>query len=183
MLNQEQQATLLKVARQAVEAAAQGKPEKRPEPVSAPELQRPGGAFVTLEGPDGLRGCIGTLQPSLPLYQTVAEMGYAAACRDPRFPPVSARELATLHLEISVLSPLERISPEQVQPGVHGLVVRQGFRSGCLLPQVATKYGWGREEFLSQTCLKAGLPPDAWEHGAEIEAFTAQVFGARLQDI
>jgi len=183
MLKEEQRAALLKIAKRAVEAAAYGKSEGKPEPSDDPDLQRPCAAFVTLEGPEGLRGCIGTLQASSPLCSTVAEMGYAAACRDPRFLPITPEELPSLHMEISVLSPLQRIAADQVQPGVHGLVIRQGLRSGALLPQVAPKYGWGREEFLSQTCIKAGLAPEAWERGAEIHAFTAEVFGAPLHDI
>ena len=183
MLNQQQRMTLLRIARQAIECAAEGKAEQAPQSADDPELARAAAAFVTVEGPEGLRGCIGTLEPSLPLYLTISEMAYAAACRDPRFMPVAPAELDRLHIDISVLSPLEPIAPEKVQPGLHGLMVRQGFRSGCLLPQVAPRYGWSREEFLSQTCLKAGLPPDAWEHGAEVYAFTAEVFGAPLKDV
>jgi len=181
MLSEQQRGTLLDIARRSIQAAANAEPEPRPEAPADPALASPGAAFVTIEGPLGLRGCIGLLEPTVPLYLTIAEMAYAAACRDPRFPPLQPSELPDLHIEISVLSPLQPILPDEVEPGKHGLVIRQGFRSGALLPQVASKYGWSREEFLCQTCLKAGLPSDAWRHGAEILAFTAEVFGAPFQ--
>jgi len=96
---------------------------------------------------------------------------------DPRFPPVRAAELDMLQLEISVLSPMFTIAPEDVVVGKHGLLISHGGRRGLLLPQVAPEWGWDRETFLAQTCRKAGLPPDQWRHGAKIEAFTAEVFG------
>jgi uncharacterized protein (TIGR00296 family) len=105
----------------------------------------------------------------------------AAALHDPRFSPVSAKELSALRLEISVLSPLEDIAPEQVEVGRHGLLVSRGGQRGLLLPQVAVEWEWDGEHFLAETCLKAGLPPDAWQHGARIQAFTAQVFKESLQ--
>src|SRR5256712_14120797 len=103
-------------------------------------------------------------------------MGVAAATQALRFPPVAVEELPGLAVEISVLTPAEPIAPEQVQPGIHGVVVRHGGRSGLLLPQVATDHGWDRQTFLEYTCLKAGLPRDAWrDPGAILLAFTAIV--------
>jgi AmmeMemoRadiSam system protein A len=144
---------------------------------SSEHLAQPRGAFTTLHLHGKLRGCIGYVIVKYSLYRTVAETAHAAAFNDPRFPPVTAEEVADLKIDISVLSPLHPIHPEQVVVGRHGLVVSQGSRRGLLLPQVPVEWGWDRETFLAQTCLKAGLPPDAWQHGAELEAFTAEVFG------
>lgn len=135
------------------------------------------GAFTTLHLNEKLRGCIGYVVPAHSLYRTVAETAQAAAFDDPRFSPVTADEAAGLEIEISVLSPLRPIRPEDIVVGRHGLVIHKGFRRGLLLPQVPTEWGWNRETFLAQTCKKAGLPPDAWQHGSEIQAFTAEVFG------
>jgi AmmeMemoRadiSam system protein A len=142
-------------------------------------LAEPRGAFTTLHADGALRGCIGYIIPVHSLYQTVAETATAAAFRDPRFAPVGESELETLQIEISVLSPMAPIRPEEVEVGRHGLLIVQDTARGLLLPQVATEWGWDRERFLSETCRKAGLAPDAWQHGASIEAFTAEVFGEK----
>lgn len=135
------------------------------------------GAFVTLKEKGLLRGCIGYIEPVYPLYQTVIQTAIFAACRDPRFPPVSAEELADLDIEISVLTPLKKIdSPKVVEVGKHGLVISQGDKKGLLLPQVAVENHWSREIFLNEACLKAGLPMDAWKSGADIYIFEAIVF-------
>jgi AmmeMemoRadiSam system protein A len=178
-LSESHQQFLLRLARQTLEEcvrnpAANGWPDVDPQ--AGPLLEKCG-VFVTLHKSRRLRGCIGNIESSKPLYQTVCECARSAALRDPRFDPVRPEELPHLHVEISVLSPLEDIRPEQVEVGRHGLLVSRGFRRGLLLPQVASEFNWDRNEFLEETCLKAGLPPDAWEHGARIQAFTAQVFG------
>ena len=136
------------------------------------------GAFVTLTKNGELRGCIGYIVPVEPLYKAVTEMAVAASSKDPRFPAVSRDELKNIHIEISVLSPLKLIdSVDSVEVGKHGLYITKGNYSGLLLPQVAVEYGWNREEFLRQTCRKAGLPPDTWkEKGTNIYTFTAQIF-------
>jgi len=141
-------------------------------------LATPLGSFVTIHGRDGdLRGCIGHMVPSGPLALEVIELAIAAGVHDPRFEPVTARELPALTYEVSVLSPMQVASAEEVVPGKHGLLIRQGHRSGVLLPQVAAEHHWDRETFLQQTCRKAGLPPDAWrDAGTELRVFTAQVF-------
>jgi len=142
-----------------------------------PELGLPSGAFVSLHIDGRLRGCIGTLYPEQPLVEAVATMAGEAATADPRFHPLAARDLRETDIEISVLTPFVRVTPEQVEPGRHGLYIARGRRRGVLLPQVATQYGWDREEFLAQTCHKAGLPPDAWrDPDTLIMAFEAQVF-------
>lgn len=135
------------------------------------------GAFVTLKKRGRLRGCIGFIEAAAPLYQTVIQAAVYAASRDNRFPPVGPEELKDMGIEISVLTPLKRITnPARVQVGKHGLVLVQGNKKGLLLPQVALEQNWTRDVFLSRTCLKAGLPADAWKRGAEIYVFEAIVF-------
>ena len=136
------------------------------------------GAFVTLTMNKQLRGCIGHIVGQAPIFETVAKMACAAAFEDPRFPPVGAGEFEHLEVEISILSPLERVQDlSAITPGIHGLYMRRGGRSGLLLPQVATEWGWDRETFLAQTCRKAGLPSDAWKDAAtEVYWFQAEVF-------
>jgi len=137
------------------------------------------GVFVTIKQRGELRGCLGTLQNRAGLAGEVIRCAADSASEDPRFPPVSPGELPELSLEISVLGPLEEIEPrpDAFTIGTHGLVVEQGVRRGLLLPQVATEWGWTGEQFLRQTCVKAGLPPDAWRQGARVFRFAAEVFG------
>ncbi len=135
------------------------------------------GVFVSLHIGDRLRGCIGTFEGDGPLVQTVVDMAVGAAARDPRFSPMRLDEVPKTEFELSVLSPLKAVAPEEVEPGRHGLLVTLGRKRGTLLPQVATQQGWDRETFLSQTCIKAGLDADAWrDETARIEVFTADVF-------
>ena len=140
-------------------------------------LAEPRGAFTTLHLEGKLRGCIGYVFSQQSLYRTVAETACSAAFDDPRFEPVTSDEAGALKVEISVLSKLQPITREEIVLGKHGLVVMQGSRRGLLLPQVPGEWAWDCETFLAQTCLKAGLPPDAWLRGAELQAFTAEVFG------
>jgi AmmeMemoRadiSam system protein A len=144
------------------------------------------GVFVTLKLGGALRGCLGTLESGGDLAAHVVRCAADAASQDPRFPPVTASELAEVTLEISVLAPLEPVAADALRGssledvltiGVHGLVVELGPRRGLLLPQVATEWGWSPEQFLRQTCVKAGLPPEAWEREALVFRFTAEVFG------
>jgi AmmeMemoRadiSam system protein A len=145
-----------------------------------PELQTRSGAFVTLHNRENLRGCIGSLNPPGPIFETVQECAASAATADPRFKPVTPSELEEIVIEISVLSPPEPLKDlNQIEVGVHGLIISQHGRRGLLLPQVATEHHWNREMFLSQTCRKAGLPLDAWQKGAEVLVFTAFVFAER----
>ncbi len=145
-------------------------------PVSE-KLKAPGAAFVTLTARGRLRGCIGYTEARAPLYRTVQECAVASATEDPRFLPLTPDEIGAVHIEISVLTPLLPVRPEDVAVGVHGLLVTRGGRRGLLLPQVPGEYGWDRETFLAQVCVKAGLPRDAWRTGAELYSFTAEVFG------
>jgi len=175
--SQEERELLLELAHRSIEAAFDDQGMDLSPPT--PHLAERRGAFTTLHLRGALRGCIGYVLPSQSLYTTVAETAKAAAFDDPRFEPVTSQEAPHLKIEISVLSPLQIIRPEEVVVGKHGLVVTQGNRRGLLLPQVPVEWEWERETFLAQTCLKAGLPPDAWQHGAQLQGFTAEVFGER----
>jgi AmmeMemoRadiSam system protein A len=180
MLTPQQRTQLLTIARGSIEAMMDG---RRPElDLSSldDDLKRPSGAFVTLNERTGeLRGCIGSIEAVAPLAQAVASSAINAAFRDPRFYPVTKEELPTLHLEISVMSPIVPVTNvEEIEVGRDGLIVSRGGRAGLLLPQVATEYGWDRDTFLRQTCIKAGLPPDCWLSAeCRIEKFSAEVFG------
>lgn len=135
------------------------------------------GVFVTLKKQGQLRGCIGFIEPVLPLHQAVMQASIYAACRDSRFLPVTRDELDDLKVEISVLSPLKKIiNLNRITVGKHGLVIAKDGKRGLLLPQVAVEHNWTRETFLEQACLKAGLPKNAWRSGAEIFVFEAIVF-------
>jgi AmmeMemoRadiSam system protein A len=165
------------IARRAIEDVARGKPV--PEfMVDSQALKEKKGVFVTLKKRGQLRGCIGYTRGVKPLYKIVGEMAAAAAFHDPRFNPVTEAELSDLEIEISVLTPMKRIKDvEEIEVGKHGLLIEKGFNSGLLLPQVATEYGWDRKTFLEHTCLKAGLPRNAWKDGkTRICTFSAEVF-------
>ncbi|MFL6244678.1 MAG: AmmeMemoRadiSam system protein A [Thermoanaerobaculia bacterium] len=180
MLDQEQRATLLRIARQSIEAVLEGRRPELDISTLDNDLQRPSGAFVTLNERSGeLRGCIGSIEPVAPLAQAVSSSAINAAFRDPRFYPVTKEELRTLHIEISVMSPIVPVNDvNEIEVGRDGLIISRGSRAGLLLPQVATEYGWDRDTFLRQTCIKAGLPPDCWRSpDCRIEKFSAEVFG------
>jgi AmmeMemoRadiSam system protein B/AmmeMemoRadiSam system protein A len=143
-----------------------------------PNLLRKSGAFVTLEQKGELRGCIGHILAQQPLYTTVQQAAVSAATEDTRFAPLTTEELEETSIEISVLSPLKRVTDvEEIDVGRHGLIIVAEGTSGLLLPQVASEEGWDRQEFLEAVCRKAGLPEDAWQKGAALYTFTAIVFG------
>ncbi len=172
---------LLGLARSAVSAAGRNESFSVPpfpsdfSAVDVEELQRPRAAFVSLHKQGRLRGCVGRISIDTPLFKLIPEMAQAAACEDVRFSPVAVGELSDILLEISVLSPFFPIRAEEVVPGLHGLLVRQGFRRGLLLPQVASLYQWDSMRFLSEACRKAGLPADAWKRGAAVDAFLVDI--------
>lgn len=170
----EERRMLLDLAHRAIEAALDGR-ELDLKPPSE-HLGQPRGAFTTLHIEGRLRGCVGYVVANYSVWRTVAETAVAAAFYDTRFYPVTSEEAPRLKVEISVLSPPFPIRPEQVEIGRHGLIIGMDGHRGLLLPQVPLEHGWDRATFLAQTCMKAGLPPDAWQHGALIEAFTAEVF-------
>ncbi len=175
-LTEDDRKILLRLARQAMEEGVCGAVEPKELPGPAPSLLEPRGVFVTLRKQGELRGCIGHVQTPAPLYKTVQECAVAAALSDPRFRPVTPDEAPSLHMEISVLSRPAEIDPDQIVIGEHGLIITQGGQRGLLLPQVPVTWHWNREQFLDETCVKAGLPSDSWKKGARIEAFTAEVF-------
>ena len=171
----EERFILLKLAHESILSALEHREISLDPP--SPRFSEPRGAFTTLYLQGQLRGCVGYVLPVISLYRTVAETARAAAFEDTRFPPVTLVEAPALEISLSVLSPLRAIKPEEVEIGVHGLVVSYGGRRGLLLPQVPVEHGWDRLTFIEQTCQKAGLPRDAWKSGATLEAFTAEVFG------
>ena len=171
-----ERALLLNIAHQSIESVLKHQ-QLLFEPPPSDHLAKPRGAFSTLYLHQQLRGCVGYFEAVKPLYITVAETACAAAFDDTRFLPVSLQEAADLKVSLSVLSPLRVIRPEEIQIGVHGLVVTQGIYRGLLLPKVAEEHGWDRVAFLQQTCRKAGLSFDAWRQGALVQAFSAEIFG------
>lgn len=172
-------AVLLKVAREAVTAVVNGRTPARVRDAD-PRLMGKQGAFVTLKTHGQLRGCIGQFTADKPLIQVVQDRAVDAAVNDPRFfgHPLRPDELDDLRIEVSVLSPLERIeNPLDLELGKHGIYIVAGGRSGCFLPQVATETGWSKEEFLGYCCShKAGLPQEAWrDPRTEVYVFTADI--------
>lgn len=178
-LTDEEERALLVLARRAIAARLEARPAptlERP----TPRLYLPQGAFVSLHRDHRLRGCVGVVLPERPLAETVAACAAAAATEDPRFAAVGAAELGALTIEISALDPPFVVEDTSlIRIGTHGLLVTLGGRRGLLLPQVAWDRRWDVRTFLEETCLKAGLHPDAWTREAVVEAFSAQVFSER----
>ena len=165
---------LLELAQASIVASVEGR--ALPAVPGQLELAWPRGVFVSLHRKGELRGCLGHLEADVPVGEATRRMAVAAARDDPRFLPVTPDELADLDVEVSVLSPFERIRPEDVVPGRDGLLIRRGMRSGVLLPQVATEHHWDRLTFLRAVCQKAALPAEAWKDPTiELWAFQAQV--------
>jgi AmmeMemoRadiSam system protein A len=176
MLTSKEKQLLLKIARETIISYVQDGIIPSPE-ITNKNLQVNQGCFVSIKINGMLRGCIGNFISQKPLYRLVQEMAVSAATQDPRFYPMKRGDLENFNLEISVLSPLTRISSvEEIKVGVHGIYLEKNLSRGVLLPQVAVEYGWDRETFLGQTCLKAGLSKDDWKEGANIHIFSAQVF-------
>ena len=134
------------------------------------------GVFVTLHVHGKLRGCIGVIDGLDPLGESIVRCTASAALQDPRFTQMRTEEVADSEIEVSLLSPLQRILPEQIEVGKHGLVVEQGMKRGLLLPQVAVEHHLDRERFLEETCHKAGFSRDAWKHPeTAIYGFTCEI--------
>lgn len=186
MVTFEEQRRLLDIARRALEAqvlgaaaAAPGYRVDEPDDQLDEQIGLVCGVFVSIHRAGELRGCLGRIEP-LPLARTVADLARAVADSDPRFEPVRARELGSLDIELSVLTPERRIeSIEEIEVGRHGVIVEQGGRRGLLLPQVAPERAWDRLTLLEHACLKAGLRREAWQQGAAVFVFEALVFGER----
>jgi AmmeMemoRadiSam system protein A len=176
MLSPDDRSRLLVLARRCLEA--------RVLKLSAPSIERGGGldllmgAFVTIHCAGDLRGCLGRLETDRAIADHVAHLAAIVSDSDPRFRPLAASELVYTEIEISALTPEEEVRDVgEIEVGRHGLIVEEGRHRGLLLPQVAVEHGWNRETFLEQTCLKAGLPTDAWRRGARVFRFEAEVFG------
>ena len=168
---------LLRLAHESILSALEGREISLDPPTD--HLAQPRGVFTTLYLRDALRGCIGYVLPVSPVYHAVAGTARAAAFQDTRFPHITLPETHDLEIELSILSPPQRIAPEAIEIGRHGLLITMVGSRGLLLPQVPVEHNWDRTTFLEQTCRKAGLPVDAWEKGAILEAFTAEVFGEK----
>ena len=178
-LSEKERSELLALAHKSVESAVKQRREYEPGANVSEDLNRERGAFVTLSKSGVLRGCVGYMSATKPLYVTVRDTAALAALRDPRFQPVSESELPHLEYEISVLSPLRRVKDiRQINVGQDGLLVKNGAREGVLLPQVPVEQKWDRQMFVEATCEKAGLPSDCWKaEDTDIFMFTAVVFG------
>ena len=179
-LSEKQKESLLDIARKTIEDITTGKtlPDFY---IEDSLLNEKCGAFVTIHNKGKLRGCIGNIIGHTSLWETVRKMAVEASQNDPRFPPVTAVELEEIDVEISVISPFEKIEDiKKIRVGKHGIFIKQGYYQGLLLPQVATEYGWGRKEFIEHTCLKAGLSRDCYRDSkSEIFIFSAIVFGEK----
>jgi AmmeMemoRadiSam system protein A len=176
-----ERAELLRIARRGLTIAVGGAVSdllETHERVDATALTKLAGAFVTLRKDGALRGCIGHVEADQPLIHVVFRCAAAAASDDPRFPSVTAAELAEVDIEISILGPLEELSSlDDLVIGRHGLLVERDDCRGLLLPQVAVEWHWTTERFLAEACRKAGLAGDAWPLAASAWRFEAEVFG------
>jgi len=184
MLTEDEGKLLVKIAREAIETFIKER-KKIDIPESTPDtLKENMGAFVTLNKEGLLRGCIGYPEPIAPLISAVIDVAISAAVNDPRFSPVTVNELNNLEIEVSVLTKPELIEVEQpeqymdkIKVGDDGLIIERGPYKGLLLPQVALEWGWNVEEFLYNTCVKAGLTADCWLYpDVKVYKFGSQIF-------
>jgi AmmeMemoRadiSam system protein A len=175
--SKDERTLLLRLAHDSILSALQDR-EIPLDPPTA-HLAEPRGAFTSLYLHGELRGCVGYVLPVSPVYRAVADTARAAAFEDTRFYPVTLQEAPDLQIELSILSPPQPIPAESVEIGRHGLLISMAGYRGLLLPQVPVEHNWDRLTFLEQTCRKAGLPMNAWQEGATIEGFTAEVFGEK----
>jgi len=177
-LNKGEQEIALQIARKTLEAHFKGR-EYQVAADLTPVFQGKRGVFVTLKEQGNLRGCIGNFTPDIDLAENIKEMALSAAFSDPRFFPLERQELKNIEIEISVLSPMQKITdPILIEIGKHGVYVKKGARAGVYLPQVATEMGWNKEQFLNSLCEeKVGLDANCWKDGSvDLYIFTAQVF-------
>jgi AmmeMemoRadiSam system protein A len=175
-LSENDRRSLLDLARRAVVEAVSLQKSDGSIPQSGMLLEKRG-VFVTLHARGRLRGCIGVIEPVEPLAESIARCAVGAALHDPRFSPVRGEEIPELRIELSLLSPLEPILPENIEIGKHGLLISQGSKRGLLLPQVAVEHKLAPDQFLEETCRKAGLNASAWQEAdTRILGFTCDVF-------
>ncbi|MDA3864323.1 MAG: AmmeMemoRadiSam system protein A [Deltaproteobacteria bacterium] len=177
-LSHDEKFELLKIARKTIAQKLEGNDfQVKPD---SENLNKKAGVFVTLKKSGQLRGCIGNFSDDEKIYQNVQKMAISAAFDDPRFNQLQTDELKEIQIEVSVLSGLKPIKAEEIEIGKHGLQLSAGFHRGVLLPQVPVEWGWDKEEYLNNLCLKAGLPQESWkEKGVMLQAFTAQVFSEK----
>jgi AmmeMemoRadiSam system protein A len=173
----EERTLLLRLAHESILSALENREISMESPT--PHLAEPRGAFTSLYVGEELRGCVGYVLPVSSVYRAVIDTARAAAFEDTRFYPVTIEEAAKLEIELSILSRPRPIAADEVEVGRHGLLISMFGHRGLLLPQVPIEHQWDRVTFLEQTCRKAGLPLDSWQTGAQIEAFTAEVFGEK----
>jgi uncharacterized protein (TIGR00296 family) len=185
MLTEDEGRNAVKLARKTLELLLNEKRLLKPEELDfelSPVFEENRGVFVTLSENGLLRGCIGHPFPDFKLRDAIMDSAISAATRDPRFPPVRENELDDIVVEVTILTPPEKIEappkelPNLIEIGKHGLIVKKGYCQGLLLPQVAPENDMDAIEFLGHTCLKAGLSPDAWLKGAEVSCFEGQIF-------
>ncbi len=182
-MDEKDKKVLLSIARKSIESAISDTPNEQTQiEIISPELKEKSGAFVTLRTHGKLRGCIGRMVSDIPLDKLISEMAVSAAKEDPRFSHIQLSELEELEIDISALSPLQKIDdPLNFELGRHGIYITKDSSNGCFLPQVATETGWTKEEFLSQCCsMKASLSPDAWKKkNVEVYIFTAEIISEK----
>ena len=183
-MDEKDKKVLLSIARKSIESAITDAPNEQIQTeITSPELKEKSGVFVTLRTHGKLRGCLGRMVSDIPLYKLVSEMAVSAAKDDPRFNQIQPSDLEGLEIDISVLSPLQKIDdPLDFELGKHGIYIIKGSSNGCFLPQVATETGWTKEGFLSQCCsMKAGLSPDAWkDKSVEVYIFTSEIISEKI---
>jgi len=176
-LSEASQDYLLRISRVAIQTHLVSGIEPFIPPPTEKERFQKRGAFVTLYHNKRLRGCVGYVQPVTPLFRVVTQCSVSAAVEDKRFPPLKLRELSAIEIELSVLSALQEVkNPLDIEIGRHGLLISHEAQQGLLLPQVAVEHGWKHEQFLEQTCRKAGLQIAVWRNGARLQRFTTTVF-------
>lgn len=176
-MNKQDRKYLLKLARKSIEFYLKNRTELQIEKPNNPEFSKERAVFVSLNSHGNLRGCIGHMQAHMPLYEAVIQMAVGAAFEDPRFPQIrDVKELEDIHIEISILSPMERIYDyKKIRLGIDGVWIKKGFRSGVFLPQVATETSWDLDTFMGNLCAhKAGLPYDAYKNN-DTEIYIYQV--------
>jgi len=176
-LSSDDKELLLRIARQHIFTCLRGAEPPEYNITSEALAEKGVGAFVSLYLGKELRGCIGSFGSPTPLFETISDMAVAAATTDPRFDPLTPADLLSIVIEISVLTPVKRATDvSEIEVGRHGLYIVKGEKRGVLLPQVAAEQGWGRNEFLDHTCMKAGLEPGDWKaDDAEIYTFEADI--------
>ncbi len=180
-LNRDQQIAMLRLARKTIADKLGIHEDIEIPPLNDEIFNEKCGAFVTLHIRGNLRGCIGYIEGIKSIPSTVKEMATASAFSDPRFSSLTREEYRQIDIEISILSPVEKVNDiDEIVVGRDGLIITRGYNRGLLLPQVPVEQGWDRDTFLSHTCYKAGLPADSWKKpDVLIEKFSAQVFSER----